>query len=106
MSPLLIFAIYLYCAVVWNCNIFVYLDINECSADPGPCDTNAACANSPDGSFTCTCNSGYTGDGISCTGERHCFICRGQTTKILDGLRRESYLLMLNCDDYGFVVGF
>ena len=35
-------------------------DIDECLADP--CDVNATCTNSP-GSFSCACNSGYTGAG-------------------------------------------
>ena len=43
-----------------------FIDIDECLADP--CDKNSACTNS-DGSFTCTCNTGYNGDGISCAGE-------------------------------------
>ena len=43
-------------------------DINEC-ASPGDnnCSTNAACTNTP-GGFTCTCNQGYTGDGVMCLG--------------------------------------
>lgn len=31
------------------------------------CNANAACTNTP-GSFTCACMTGYTGDGITCTG--------------------------------------
>ena len=31
------------------------------------CDINAACADT-EGSFTCTCEEGYTGDGVSCQG--------------------------------------
>ena len=44
-------------------------DINEC-ASPGDnnCDTNAACTNTP-GGFTCACNQGYTGDGVTCMGK-------------------------------------
>ena len=43
------------------------LDINECVRN-NPCDTNAQCTNT-DGSYTCSCNAGYTGDGTICTGE-------------------------------------
>ena len=40
------------------------VDINEC-ATPNPCDTNAVCADDH-GSFSCTCNGGYSGDGFTC----------------------------------------
>jgi hypothetical protein len=43
-----------------------FTDIDECAATP--CDVNAACVNT-DGSFTCTCNTGYSGDGFSCAGK-------------------------------------
>lgn len=41
-------------------------DINECLTNSGGCAMNATCANTP-GSFTCTCNMGFTGDGFTCT---------------------------------------
>ncbi|KFE72220.1 carboxypeptidase regulatory-like domain-containing protein [Hyalangium minutum] len=44
---------------------FVIGDHNECLVNNGGCSVNAACTNLP-GSRTCACNSGYTGDGISC----------------------------------------
>ena len=44
----------------------ILLDIDECLSDP--CDSNATCNNSV-GSFTCTCDSGYSGDGFQCDGE-------------------------------------
>jgi len=33
------------------------------------CDGNAAC-NNTEGSFACTCNIGYTGNGTYCAGEK------------------------------------
>ena len=48
---------------------FLHLDINECSSLIDNCDSNAACTNIP-GSFTCTCNSGFKGNGITCTGKK------------------------------------
>lgn len=41
-------------------------DINEC-VEGNPCDKNAACSNT-DGSFMCSCQDGYTGDGVTCKG--------------------------------------
>ena len=47
--------------------VVLHADINECeSNDSDNCDENAQCTNT-NGSFTCTCNSGYSGDGVSCT---------------------------------------
>ncbi|KAL5010998.1 hypothetical protein ScPMuIL_013303 [Solemya velum] len=43
-----------------------YEDIDECSKDIHHCDTNAVCLNTP-GSYTCTCKTGYTGNGNTCT---------------------------------------
>jgi len=41
-------------------------DVDECLEGTDDCDVNATCANTP-GSFTCTCNVGYSGDGATCT---------------------------------------
>ena len=56
--------------------LFEYADIDECQQG-SPCDLNAACANNA-GSYTCTCNSGYFGNGTSCTGKRRecCFMLK------------------------------
>ena len=44
----------------------LHVDINECgSDDSNNCDENAQCSNT-DGSYTCACNPGYTGDGVIC----------------------------------------
>ena len=42
-------------------------DINECQTDT-PCHSNAWC-NNTDGSYTCECVPGYSGDGFNCTGK-------------------------------------
>ena len=57
--------------VNWIC-VFGYnfLDINECSSGGHNCDTNANCTNLV-GTFSCSCKSGFTGDGTNgnCTGK-------------------------------------
>ena len=42
-------------------------DIDECSLGTADCDSNAGCKNTV-GSYLCTCNAGYKGDGKSCQG--------------------------------------
>ncbi|MBM4293025.1 MAG: hypothetical protein FJ138_17720, partial [Deltaproteobacteria bacterium] len=41
------------------------VDIDECARELDGCHLNATCANTR-GAFTCACNPGYTGDGLSC----------------------------------------
>ena len=48
--------------------IICSVDINECTTGLFPCDSNANCANNL-GSYTCTCKTGFTGDGKTCTGK-------------------------------------
>ena len=42
-------------------------DVDECSDNTNNCDSNADCTNT-EGSYTCACKPGWTGDGTSCTG--------------------------------------
>ena len=46
-----------------------FLDVNECSASVSVCDVNADCKNTF-GSYRCSCKTGFTGDGKTCTGKR------------------------------------
>ena len=48
----------------------IVTDVDECTLVTHNCDSKADC-NNEDGSFTCACRSGYTGDGTSCTGKIH-----------------------------------
>lgn len=49
-------------------NHFIYFtDINECLQGGNNCDSNATCNNTI-GGFSCSCNIGYYGDGVTCTG--------------------------------------
>ena len=44
----------------------LHIDIDECTGTNN-CNVNAECTNNP-GSYACTCNSGYTGNGVDCEG--------------------------------------
>jgi len=49
------------------------LDIDECETNVDNCDqVNGNCSNT-EGSFECTCNVGYTGDGIDCEGKSNVY---------------------------------
>ena len=50
-----------------NCLHFIEMD--ECTYLK-PCDESATCVNTV-GSYTCTCNEGYSGDGLTCDGKKH-----------------------------------
>ena len=45
-----------------------YTDIDECTMGTDNCAPEATCTNT-EGSFSCTCNQGYTGNGTVCTGK-------------------------------------
>ena len=55
-------------------NVNVSSDINECAIGTDNCDTHAVCTNTV-GSFTCTCRSGYDGDGTTCSGKTNLKVC-------------------------------
>ncbi|CAH3035589.1 unnamed protein product, partial [Pocillopora meandrina] len=52
-----------------NCGESCESDVDECTIATHYCSSNADCSNAV-GSFQCTCESGYTGDGKTCEGNR------------------------------------
>ena len=46
---------------------FIISDISNCDNDDG-CHDNATCVDG-NGSYTCNCTEGFTGDGFNCTGK-------------------------------------
>jgi len=45
--------------------ISIRIDIDECLTNNGECDVHAICSNTI-GSYNCTCNPGYSGNGFEC----------------------------------------
>ena len=43
-------------------------DIDECDDGPYPCAGHACCRNTV-GNFSCACDDGFNGNGLTCTGE-------------------------------------
>ena len=60
------------CKFISNCIddkkilLFMFTDIDECELGDHNCDGNANCMNTF-GSFSCSCNTGYSGDGVNCS---------------------------------------
>ena len=52
---------------------FFFLDVDDCTEMIDNCDVNAHCNNTV-GSFSCTCNSGFTGNGTTCAGKYDYFV--------------------------------
>ncbi|KAI8482586.1 carbohydrate binding [Branchiostoma belcheri] len=50
----------------WSAPVPTCYHIDQCTTGTDNCDDDATCTNT-DGSFTCSCNTGYTGDGVTCT---------------------------------------
>ncbi len=46
------------------------VDIDECTEMVDNCHAKAVCTNTA-GSFSCTCNNGFSGDGVTCIGKKN-----------------------------------
>ena len=57
------------CCYLWYNYHVLILDIDECSTENHRCHGQAYCTDTI-GSFICTCNEGFTGNGEECAGMR------------------------------------
>mgnify|MGYP001800505440 FL=1 len=64
--------LYMYCLYYlgWSNSSTCNDDIDECSTDPAACNNQGNCTNT-EGSFICTCNQYWTGDGEYLSISRH-----------------------------------
>ena len=83
--------------------VFIIADINECEIATDNCHLNATCTNN-DGGFTCTCDAGFSGNGVSCDGKfvDYCYTKTRQiyTLSLCRQFERwlcESHLRLLYC---------
>ena len=60
------FKVFLLYRIQYLCTIIFMSDVDECSRGWHNCHTSAECTDN-DGSFICTCNLGFTGDGVNCS---------------------------------------
>ena len=54
--------------IIKNLFVISIIDINECLTSNGGCHATLATCTNTVGSRTCTCKTGYSGDGITCNG--------------------------------------
>jgi len=47
----------------------VFPDIDECQEQSDNCDAEWAMCTNTNGSFSCACQTGFRGDGVTCDGE-------------------------------------
>ena len=66
LAMVYIIDIIFYYSTLYYTSVFL-IDINECTEDTHSCDGNASCTNII-GSYNCSCNFGFEGDGLNCTG--------------------------------------
>lgn len=68
------------------------LDINECDLSPSPCSRYASCENM-EGTYNCTCNDGYRGDGHHCADIDECAEGERRKTQISLIYEKQPFLL-------------
>ena len=74
--------------------LYIILDRDECLDGTHDCDTNAACSNT-EGSFSCSCNDGYMGNGTMCTSKAFIFSNLISTSLYWSNFWKEGYIIGL-----------
>ena len=84
-----------YCLCLWLHYIFYHTDIDECIEETDNCDDNGICTNT-EGSFTCLCDPGFSGDGVQCDGKIIVILryCRIDQLVVLPVIVRFSWVYM------------
>lgn len=63
-----LYVLFVVALFTYRISYLIYLtDIDECTSKKHNCHVQSTCNNTI-GGFMCTCNDGYWGDGITCTG--------------------------------------
>ena len=57
----------IFCTLDVSCSN-LFLDDDECADETDNCDALVGTCTNNAGSFECECNTGYSGDGVTCTG--------------------------------------
>ncbi len=69
-----------------RCYLLTFAETNGCAAGVNPCSTNAICVDNiaPLTGATCTCNTGFIGNGSTCTGllSSDCCFSNDQTSTL------------------------
>ena len=55
-------------------HFFVAIDTDECDEQTDNCNSNRSVCENTDGSFTCQCRNGYSGNDTNCSGELYVLV--------------------------------
>ena len=80
--------------------IYVSTDINECMEYDDLCAVNATCTNTI-GTYQCYCDTGFTGDGVSCS-ESYFDYCVNNLSHVENEKKRMILYLLSNCNAFNW----